>query len=83
MLGEAVVEVKKSRLKNRKSLFMYIQEIKDELKKVSWTDKEELRFSTKMVVLTMLFFGIGIYLVDFFIKNSLDLIRTVSHFIFG
>lgn len=83
MLGEAKMEAKKVRPKSQKSLFVYIQELKDELKKVSWTNKEELRFSTKTVVSAMLFFGIGIYLVDFLIKGSLDVIRTVLHFIFG
>lgn len=77
------MESKKSIAKNRKSLFTYVQELKDELKKVSWTTLEELRFSTKMVVLATIFFGLGIYLVDFFIKGSLDSIRAVSHFIFG
>lgn len=77
------MEAKKNIAKNRKSLFVYIQELKDELKKVSWTTQEELRFSTKMVVLAMLCFGLGIYLVDFFIKGSLDSIKTVLHIIFG
>ncbi len=77
------MESKKSIAKNRKSLFTYIQELKDELKKVSWTSLEELRFSTKMVVLATIFFGLGIYLVDFVIKGSLDSIRAILHFIFG
>ncbi len=77
------MEVKKNRLKNQKSLFVHIQELKEELQKVSWTNKEELRFSTKMVVLSTLFFGFGIYFVDFLIKGSLDLIKAILHFIFG
>ncbi|MBX9924091.1 MAG: preprotein translocase subunit SecE [Rhabdochlamydiaceae bacterium] len=70
-------------VKSKRSGFSYIQELKEELKKVSWTSQEELRFATKMVVMTTLFFGIGIYLVDFLIKGSLEMIRTVIHFIFG
>jgi len=65
------------------SIFAYIQGLKEELGKVSWTSQEELKFSTKMVVLTTLVFGMGIYLVDFFIKNCLELIKTAVHFIFG
>lgn len=76
------MEAKKSNLKVQKSLFVYIQELKEELRKVSWTTKEELKFSTRMVVLSMLFFGMGIYFVDFLIKGSLDLVKTVLHFIF-
>ena len=70
-------------LKNKKSVFSYIQDLKDELRKVSWTSQEELSFSTKMVVLATLFFGVGIYLVDFVIKSGLEFIRIVVHFIFG
>ena len=77
------MEAKKTHSRSKKSLFVYIQEMKEELKKVSWTDKKDLKFSTKMVVLSTLFFGVGIYLVDFLIKGSLDLIRTIVHFIFG
>lgn len=77
------MESGKTNVKNRKSVFSYIQDLKEELKKVSWTAQEELGFATKMVVLTTLFLGIGIYLVDFVIKSSLELIKTVLHFIFG
>ena len=77
------MEEKKDVLKHRKSVFVHIQELKEELKKVSWTTRDELRFSTKMVVLSMFIFGIGIYLIDFFIKGSLDLVRKMLHFIFG
>ncbi|MBS0627326.1 MAG: preprotein translocase subunit SecE [Verrucomicrobia bacterium] len=77
------MENRKTVSKNRKSIFTYIQELKDELKKVTWTNREELQFSTKMVVLATIFFGLGIYLIDFFIKSSLDSIRAVLNFIFG
>ncbi len=70
-------------LANKKSFFSYIQDLKDELKKVSWTSQEELIFSTKMVVITTFFFGLGIYFVDFVIKGALELVKTVIHFIFG
>ena len=77
------METGKVSLKNRKSVFSYIQDLKEELKKVSWTSQEELTFSTKMVVLATLFFGVGIYLVDFVIKNGLEFVKIVVHFIFG
>jgi preprotein translocase subunit SecE len=72
-----------SAVKSRKTLFSYIQDLKEELRKVSWTSQEELRFSTKMVVLATFAFGLGIYLVDFLIKGGLDLIKTIVRFIFG
>ena len=77
------MESEKTTLKGRKSFFEYIQVMKEEVKKVSWTTQEELRFSTKMVVLATLVFGMGIYVVDFLIKSSLEFIKAVVHFIFG
>ena len=67
----------------RKSIFGYIQELKDELKKVSWTSKEELKFATKAVVGAIFIFGMGIYLFDLVIKGCLDFVARIVHFIFG
>ncbi len=61
----------------------YIQELKEELRKVSWTTKEDLKFATKMVVGATFILGLGIYLVDMIIKGCLDLIGLIAHFIFG
>jgi len=68
---------------SHKSIFVYIQELKEELKKVSWTTREELRFATKAVVLSTLVFGLGIYLEDFIIRGFLNAIKMTVHFIFG
>jgi preprotein translocase subunit SecE len=57
-----------------------IREYKEELKKVSWTTKEELIFFTKIVVITTFAFGIGIYVVDLVIKGVLQLIGRLVHF---
>ncbi len=67
----------------KKRLFNYIQELKEELKKVSWTTKDELNLSTKLVIGATFFFGIGIYLFDLVIKGCLDFVALVVHFIFG
>jgi preprotein translocase subunit SecE len=67
----------------KKRAFSYIQELKDELKKVSWTTKEELMLSTKVVIGAIFLFGIGIYLFDLVIKGLLDLVALIAHFIFG
>lgn len=67
----------------RKSLFVFIHEMKEELKKVSWTAKEELRFSAKMVILSMFVFGFSIYVVDLGVKGLLEMIKATVHFIFG
>ena len=81
--SRASADAKGQKSGGRKSVFVYVQELKEELKKVTWTTKGELQFSTKMVVGATFLFGLGIYLADFFIKGSLDLIKAVLHFIFG
>ena len=72
-----------SAAKKKKSIFVLIQELKEELRKVNWTTKEELKLSTKVVVLSTLFLGFGIYLFDLVIKGALDSIAAVAHLIFG
>ncbi|MBS0604451.1 MAG: preprotein translocase subunit SecE [Verrucomicrobia bacterium] len=69
--------------KKKKPAFSFIQELKDELKKVSWTTKDELKLSTKVVIGATFLFGLGIYLFDLVIKGALDFIALVVHFIFG
>ncbi len=67
----------------KKSGLKFFQELKEELKKVSWTTKDELQFSTKVVIGSIFLFGLGIYLVDLMIKGVLDVIAVVVHFLFG
>ena len=64
-------------------LFDFVQEIKDELRKVSWTTKEELIFSTKAVIGSIFVLGLSIYGVDLIVKRVLDLISFAVHYIFG
>ena len=61
----------------------YFRDVQNELKKVTWTTKEELFFSTKAVILATFFFGFAIYLADLAIRNGLDLIAYVARLIFG
>ena len=67
----------------RKPMFSFVQELKEELKKVSWTSKEELIVSTKAVVCATFFLGMGIYLFDLVIKGALDAIAQLVRLIFG
>jgi preprotein translocase subunit SecE len=67
----------------KKSASSFVQELKEELKKVSWTTKQELRLSIKVVIGATFLFGLGIYLFDLAIKGALDFIALVVHFIFG
>ena len=69
--------------KKKKKLFTWIQDLKAELKKVSWTTQDELILSTKVAIGAIFLFGLGIYLVDLVIKGALDVVALVVHFIFG
>ena len=65
----------------------FIHELKEELKKVTWTSKEELLLCTKVVVASTFLLGMGIYLVDLLIKGVLNgitgLVHLLVHLIFG
>lgn len=50
----------------------FIGEIKDELKKISWTSPAELKVYTQIVVGATFFFGMGIYILDLFIQGVLN-----------
>ncbi len=63
--------------------FTFVHELREELKKVSWTAKGELQLSTKMVVIAMFVFGLGIYVVDLVVKGALDGIGIIFHSLFG
>lgn len=68
---------------NPKKFFSFFGEVKEELKKVSWTTKEELKLNTKVVVLATVFFGLVIYLMDFSIYSVLSLISKLAKLIGG
>lgn len=61
----------------------YVRELKEEMKRVTWTSKEELTLFTKIVVGATFFFGLGIYGVDLLIKGVLTGIGSLIHLIFG
>ena len=76
--GDAAVKPVRAR-----RFFDFVQEIKDERRKVSWTTKEELSFSTQAVVSSIFVLGLGIYGVDLVVKTVLDLISFAVTYIFG
>ena len=67
----------------KKPAFSYVQELKEELKKVSWTAKGELKLSTKVVIGSIFLFGLGIYLFDLVIKGALDFVAILARYVFG
>jgi preprotein translocase subunit SecE len=61
----------------------YVTELKEELKKVTWTTKEELILFTKIAVGATFALGLGIYGIDLLIKGVLNGFGTLVHLIFG
>jgi preprotein translocase subunit SecE len=50
----------------------FVGDIKDELKKISWTSPEELKTYTQLVVAATFVAGMGIYFVDLLIQICLN-----------
>jgi len=73
----------KIKKRKKKGPLAFIQELKEELKKVSWTTKPELISATKVVIGATFCFGIGIYFSDFCIRGVLELVKKTALFIFG
>jgi preprotein translocase subunit SecE len=61
----------------------FVRKLKEELRKVSWTSKEELIVLTKIVVGASFVLGLGVYGVDLFIKEVLVGLGVLIHWIFG
>lgn len=72
------VEISK-KLRSKK----YLQELKDELARVTWTSREELIACTKIVIGTTFVFGLSIYLADLCIKTVIEGLAAVFRLIFG
>lgn len=66
-----------------KKKLSYFREVQNELKKVTWTSKEELIFCTKAVIIATFVFGFAIYLIDLTIRSGLDLAGVFVRIMFG
>jgi preprotein translocase subunit SecE len=61
----------------------FVGGVKSEFSKITWTSPEELRMYTKIVVIAILIFGLGIYVVDLVIQTLLSGLGSIMHLIFG
>ena len=59
----------------------YLREVQNELKKVTWTTRQELLLSTKAVVIATFVFGFAIYLADLGIRGALELLSALVRLI--
>lgn len=57
---------------NKVKIKDFVEEVKAEVQRVTWTSREELQVYTKIVVGSTLFFGIGVYCTDLLIQGMLN-----------
>lgn len=67
---------------NKVKITDFIEEMKAEVTRVTWTTRAELEVYTKIVVGSTLVFGMGIYLADLLIQGVLNGIGFFFH-LFG
>lgn len=83
MQQTATVQTSKEPVATTPKATDFVAEIKTEFSKISWTDPEELRVYTKLVVGATFIIGMGIYGIDLLIQAFLSALGSVIQFIFG
>jgi preprotein translocase subunit SecE len=66
-----------------KAVVNLVGDIKQELKKVEWTSKEELQVYTKIVLASTFLFGLAIYVIDLAIQGVLGGINLLLKALIG
>ncbi|NGX54724.1 MAG: Protein translocase subunit SecE [Chlamydiae bacterium] len=66
-----------------KKLIAFVGDVKQELKKVDWTDKEELIVCTKIVLASTFLFGLFVYINDLVVQGFLNTIHFLVKVVFG
>lgn len=87
MVGERVhkMDANKNRLSasskvgGRKAI-TFVGEVKQELKKVEWTSKDEIKSYTKIVLVSTLIFAMFVYFTDLIIQGFFGLINFIIKF---
>ncbi len=73
-------QLKIDKKKNAKS---YLSEVREEIKKISWPQVDELKMCTKVVIGATFIFGLGIYISDLVIKGVLDSVSILCRVVLG
>ncbi len=55
-----------------RNLITFYGDVKTELKKVTWPSKKEVYSTTMVVIVTVFFFGVYLFLVDILLRNSVQ-----------
>ena len=72
-----------TKTKKRFKLLPFLHDVKEELKKVSWTKRPELITSTKIVIGATFVLGLSIYVIDLCIRSGLVGIGNLTRMIIG
>lgn len=66
-----------------KKIFTFIGDTKDEFKKITWTNREELITYTKMVIGATFICGMSIFFIDYLIQSTLNTLGYLVRLIGG
>ncbi|MCK4934505.1 MAG: preprotein translocase subunit SecE [Simkaniaceae bacterium] len=77
-ISQKVVDFQTKKKKKKTNFF---QDLKMEMKKVSWTSKDELKICTKIVLGAIFALGMGIYVIDLILRVTLQGMTNITHFI--
>lgn len=55
----------------------------DEIKKIEWVNKRDLRRYVKIVVASIFGFGFSIYCMDLVLRKLLSWLNDITNFLFG
>ena len=55
-----------------RNLVVFYGDVKQELKKVTWPSRREVYATTLIVIISVFFFGIYLFVVDFFLQNGVQ-----------
>ena len=79
-VSQKMAALSAAKKKKAKTKTHFFQDMKEEMKKVSWTTKEELAVCTRIVIGAIFALGLGIYVVDLSIRFILQSIGSFVHF---
>ncbi len=67
----------------KKKKLNFFRAVQAELKKVSWTTKEEIITFTKIILGATFVFALAIYFADLIVRSTLNFISLISKLIIG
>ena len=78
-VSQKIAEISAAKKKKKKTSLL--KDMKEEMKRVSWTTQDELKTCGKIVVGAIFFLGLGIYVVDLVIRMVLSGIGNIVRLI--